>query len=194
MKKILILSFVVILSLLEIKAQSTTWNIDPVHSSIQFDVTHLVVSTVTGKFTEFSGKIETKDDSFDEGAVDVSLSVASIDTENLTRDKHLKEDDFFNASKYPNISFKSKSFTQLEGNAYNLVGDLTIRDVTKEISLTVTNTGTIDVGGKVISAFKANFKINRFDYKLKWDDTLDSGSLVVGEEVEIRMNLELVKQ
>ncbi len=194
MKKYLIIFISILLIHCGTKGQSTTWKIDPVHSSIQFDVTHLVVSTVTGKFTEFSGSIVSKKDSFEKAQINVDVSVNSIDTENLTRDKHLKQDDFFNAEKYPKISFRSKSFALTSENTYTLIGDLTIRDVTKEISLVVKNSGTIDTGSKIISGFKANFKINRFDFNLKWDDTLDSGSLVVGEEVDIRMNLELVKQ
>jgi len=176
-----------------VQAQSK-WAIDPVHSNIQFDVTHLVVSTVTGKFTEFSGTIDASGDTFDGAIAEVKVNVSSIDTENLTRDKHLKEDDFFNAEAFPMISFKSTSFRKVNDKDYQLIGNLTIRDVTKEITISAVNNGTVNLGDKTISAFKANFIINRFDYKLKWDDTLDSGSLVVGEEVAISMNLELVKQ
>lgn len=174
------------------EAQSK-WKIDPVHSSIQFDVTHLVVSTVTGKFTEFSGVVETKDDTFENAVVDASLEVKSINTENMTRDKHLKEDDFFNAEKFPKIQFKSEHFKKIAGNEYLLSGDLTIRDVTKKVFMRAVHSGTITIGDKVVSGFKVNFTINRFDFNLKWDDTLDSGSLVVGENVDIKMNLELTK-
>ena len=193
MKKSIKILVTLIFIQFSVHAQSS-WNIDPVHSNIQFDVTHLVVSTVTGKFTEFSGSISTKGDSFDGAIAEVKVNVASIDTENLTRDKHLKQDDFFNAEAFPMITFKSSSFKKINEKEYELTGKLKIRDVTKEIILTAINAGTVSLGEKTISAFKANFSINRFDYKLKWDDTLDSGSLVVGEDVAITMNLELVKQ
>lgn len=193
MKKIIIILIGCFLFQFGVQAQSK-WTIDPVHSNIQFDVTHLVVSTVTGKFTKFSGTIDASGDTFDGANAEVKVNVSSIDTENLTRDKHLKEDDFFNAEAFPMISFKSTSFRKVNDKDYQLIGNLTIRDVTKEITISAVNNGTVNLGDKTISAFKANFIINRFDYKLKWDDTLDSGSLVVGEEVAISMNLELVKQ
>jgi polyisoprenoid-binding protein YceI len=176
-----------------ISCAQSKWKVDQVHSGIQFDVTHLVVSTVTGKFTEFSGTIESKGDSFENAIVKANLEVKSIDTENLTRDKHLKEDDFFNAEKYPQIKFESEFFKKIADKEYLVTGDLTIRDVTKKISMKAIHSGTITIGDKVVSGFKVNFTINRFHFNLKWDDTLDSGSLVVGEDVNISMNLELVK-
>ncbi|MEQ6119182.1 YceI family protein [Reichenbachiella sp. MALMAid0571] len=186
---ILLLLFVLPIS---INAQNK-WKIDPVHSSIQFDVTHLVVSTVTGKFTEFSGTVEAKNDSFENAKVEANVEVKSITTENLTRDNHLKEDDFFNAEKFPQIKFKSEYFKKVADNEYLLSGDLTIRDVTKKVSMKAVHTGSITIGEKIVSGFKVNFTVNRFDFNLKWDDTLDSGSLVVGENVDIKMNLELIK-
>ncbi len=169
------------------------WKVDPVHSSVQFDVTHLVVSTVTGEFTKFSGTVTTDGDSFENAQVEAVVEVNSINTENMTRDKHLKEDDFFNAAKFPQIKFKSEVFKKIADKEYLVTGDLTIRDVTKKVSMRAVHSGTISTGNKQISGFKASFTVNRFDFNLKWDDTLDSGSLVVGENVDIRMNLELVK-
>ena len=192
MRKSLASSLIVCLITYSAVAQ-TNWKIDPVHSSIQFDVTHLVVSTVTGSFTEFSGNLTSSGETFENSKVECSVNVNSIDTENLTRDKHLKEDDFFNAQKSPSISFKSTSFKKTGDNQYKIEGDLTIRDVTKTVSFMATNSGTVNTGKKTISGFKVTGQINRFDFNLKWDDTLDSGSLVVGENVDIRMNLELVK-
>ena len=170
-----------------------TWKIDPVHSNVQFEVTHLVVSTVSGKFSEFSGSIVTAGDTFENAQVSAEVDVQSIDTENLTRDKHLKEDDFFNAEKFPKIKFQGEHFKRIGGKEYLLSGDLTIRDVTKKVSMKATHSGTISTGSKMISGFKVSFTINRFDYGLKWDDTLDSGSLVVGEDVDVKMNIELTK-
>lgn len=192
MKKPIILTLIFVFISFISFAQNK-WKIDPVHSGIQFDVTHLVVSTVTGKFAEFSGTVESQDDSFENAKVKANLEVKSIDTENLTRDKHLKQDDFFNAEKYPQIKFESDFFKKVADKEYLVTGDLTIRDVTKKVSMKATHTGTITIGDKVVSGFKVNFTINRFEFNLKWDDTLDSGSLVVGEDVNISMNLELTK-
>lgn len=191
MKNFLIISASLLFFNLPISAQ-TEWKIDPVHSSIQFDVAHLVVSTVTGSFTSFEGILKSEGNNFEGATVTCSLDVNGIDTENLTRDKHLKEDDFFNAAKFPKIIFKSIGFKKVGDQDYIVEGELTIRDVTKKVTFNASNRGTVDTGSKVISAFKVSGLINRFDFGLRWDDTLDSGSLVVGENVEIRMNLELV--
>lgn len=171
----------------------TRWKADPAHSSIQFEVSHMTISTVTGQFTDFTCELESKKNSFDGAKVDAKVKVESVSTENLTRDKHLKEDDFFNAKQFPQITFVSDSFKKKEGDTYEVTGTLTIRDVSKKITFPATYSGMINMGNRTISGFKANFTINRFDYKLKWDDTLDTGSLVVGEDVDVRLNLELVK-
>ncbi|MEO9801768.1 MAG: YceI family protein [Reichenbachiella sp.] len=171
----------------------TRWKADPAHSSIQFEVSHLAISTVTGKFTEFSCELESKKNSFEGAKVDAKVEVGSVSTENLTRDKHLKEDDFFNANQFPQMTFVSESFKKTADDQYEVTGTLTIRDVSKKITFPATYSGMISMGDKTISGFKANFTINRFDFKLKWDDTLDTGSLVVGEDVDVRLNLELVK-
>lgn len=188
-------AFLLLLSIfLVYSVQSQTrWKADPVHSSIQFEVSHMTISTVTGKFTEFSCELESKKNSFEGAKVEAKVKVESVSTENLTRDKHLKEDDFFNAKEFPQITFVSESFKKMEGDQYEVTGMLTIRDVSKKISFPATYTGMIKMGDRTISGFKANFTINRFDYKLKWDDTLDTGSLVVGEDVDVQLNLELVK-
>ncbi|MFY0652328.1 MAG: YceI family protein [Cyclobacteriaceae bacterium] len=193
MKRYIPLLFLTLFLDSQIKAQSI-WKIDPVHSSIQFDVTHLVVSTVTGKFAKFAGTVETENGSFENAKVEATLDVASINTENLTRDKHLKQDDFFNAEKFPKISFKSEFFKKVADNEYLLTGSLTIRDITKNVSMKAVHSGNVMIGSKTVAGFKVNFIINRFDYGLKWDDTLDSGSLVVGENVDVSMNLELTKE
>lgn len=176
----------------------TTWQIDPDHSFIQFEVTHMVVSTVTGDFTDFKGYIEVpsgnKSGDFKGSQIDVAIDVASINTRNKTRDEHLREDDFFNAEKYPKIKFKSKSFEKVGENSYTIIGDLTIRDVTKEVILNAEMEGQIIAEGKIRTGFKADGRLNRFDYGLKWNDALDSGSLVVGEKVDIKLNVVLVKE
>ncbi|WP_119844138.1 YceI family protein [Reichenbachiella sp. MSK19-1] len=171
----------------------TKWKSDPVHSNIQFEVDHLAISTVTGNFSEFVCDVESKRNSFEGAKIEAVVQVSSLSTKNLTRDKHLKEDDFFNAEKYPVMTFRSESFVKKSDKEYVITGWLTIRDVTKKVSFPAEYSGMAKLGDKTISAFKANFVINRFDYNLTWNDTLDTGSLVVGEDVNVKMNLELIK-
>ncbi|WP_099598124.1 YceI family protein [Reichenbachiella sp. 5M10] len=171
----------------------TKWEIDPVHSNIEFEVDHMAISTVTGSFTDFQCAVESKRNSFDGAKVDALVQVKSLTTKNVTRDKHLREDDFFNAEKYPVITFKSESFVKKSDTKYQVTGWLTIRDVTKKITFPAEYSGMAKLGEKVISGFKAEFVINRFDYKLTWNDTLDTGSLVVGKDVNVKLNLELIK-
>lgn len=177
----------------QINAQSL-WKADPAHSNVQFEVTHLAISTVTGSFGKVHCTVKSDGNDFDGAMITASVNVDEISTENLTRDKHLKQDDFFNVKLFPEIKFISNAFKKVSDNKYELSGDLTIRDVTKKVTFPVEYSGQIALGKKVVSAFKANFIINRFDYGLKWNDTLDTGSLVVGEDVSVTLNLELVRQ
>ena len=132
---------------------------------------------------------------FDNAKIDFTADIASIDTENEKRDEHLRSDDFFNAEQFPKMTFNSKSFKKVDGNNYKLVGDLTIRDVTKEVELDVVYNGTVkDPWGNTKSGFSLEGVINRFDYNLKWDATIETGGLVVGEDVTILGKLQLVKQ
>jgi len=130
---------------------------------------------------------------FSNARISAQIEVNSIDTENMTRDKHLREDDFFNVKTYPYINFTSTDFKKTSDNQYTIVGDLTIRDVTMPIELEAVYGGEVLVEDKIVSGFKAKGSLNRFEYGLKWDDVLDSGSLVVSEEVDIVLNLQLVK-
>lgn len=190
------LLFTTLLSLItfSIHAQNT-WKIDDSHSTVEFEVSHLTVSAVTGFFTSFSGEIiTTKKNDFQDAQVNATIKVASVSTNNLERDKHLKEDDFFNAEKFPVISFKGTDFKKYEDGSYSLSGDLTIRDVTKKINLDVNFGGIVSIEDMKRAGFTARGTINRFDYGLKWDDSLDSGGLIVGEKVDIILKIEAVKQ
>lgn len=170
------------------------WTIDKAHTSIRFGVTHMVISEVDGEFRTFSGKVTSSKDDFTDAQVEFTLDVDSINTDNPNRDNHLKGDDFFNAEKYPHITFKSTSVKKLEGNKYELEGDLTIRDVTKKVKFDVVYNGTVtDTRGGTHAGFKATTSINRFDYNLKWNSMMDSGP-VVGKDVTITVNIELRKQ
>jgi polyisoprenoid-binding protein YceI len=172
----------------------TTWNLDNSHTNVKFSVTHMVVSEVEGYFKTYTGKVVTNSADFNGANIDFSVDVNSINTDNTDRDKHLMSDDFFNAEKYPKMTFKSTSFKKISGNKYELIGDLTIRDVTKKVTFEVTFGGIAkDPWGNTKAGFKAKGKINRKDYKLMWNVLTEAGGMVVSDEVEIVINLELAQ-
>lgn len=172
----------------------TTWIIDPTHSSVQFEVSHLTVSSVSGDFTAYTGTLTSKKDNFEDARINATIQAASISTNNLERDKHLRDDDFFAVDQFPEIKFKSTSFKKIGENKYQVTGDLTIRDVTKPVTLETDFGGIVSISNKKKAGFTARGSINRFDYGLKWNDALDSGGLIVGEKVDIILKMELVKQ
>lgn len=175
-------------------AQST-WTIDVSHSDVSFNVSHLVVSEVTGKFKKFDGELKAKSDDFTDAEIAFTIDAASINTEDEKRDGHLKSPDFFDVAKYPTIMFKSKSFKKVDGNKYKLVGDLTMHGVTKSVELDVAFKGTAkSPWGQTVGAFKLSGAINRVDFGLTWNKTLDNGGLLVGETVNITANIEVVKK
>jgi len=176
-------------------AQTTTWKIDPVHSKIGFSVRHLIISEVEGRFKSFEGSITADKEDFSGSKIVFSLDTRSVFTDNTRRDNDLKSSHFFDAEKYPKITFKSTSFEKVEDNKYKLEGDFTIKGVTNPIVLDVSYGGTIkDPWGNMRAGFKITGKINRFDYNLKWNKLLEAGGAVVGKEVNINCNLEIVKQ
>lgn len=173
---------------------ATKWDIDPAHSQVMFNVSHLVISEVTGSFKSFSGNITASKPDFTDAKIDFRVDINSINTENQMRDDHLKGDDFFNAGKFPQMIFKGKELKKISGNKYQLTGDLTIRDITKTVTLDVTYAGTVnDPWGNTKAGFKIKGKINRFDYNLKWNTMTEAGGAVVGQDVEMVINLELAK-
>ncbi len=186
--------FLILLLVSTVIAAQTKWKFDKAHTTIGFSVTHLVITEVEGKFKKFGGKIITPGDDFENAQVEFWADVNSISTENKKRDKHLKSDDFFNAEKFPKLTFKSKSFKKVGEKKYKLVGDLTIRDKTKEVELDVTHNGTIkDPLGNTRAGFKIEGEINRFDFGLKWNKLMELGGAVVGKTVRIKINTELKK-
>ena len=191
MKKMLFM--ITLLAVAAGASAQTNWAIDASHTKIRFSVSHLMVSEVEGEFKKFSGKVVSKTDDFTDAVVEFSADIASVSTGDEKRDQHLRGDDFFNAEKYPTMSFKSVSFKKVSGNKYILEGDLTIRDVTKRVKLDVTYNGTKNAWGKTVAGFKATTVINRQDFNLKWDKVIES-TPVVGNEVTITINLELNKQ
>jgi polyisoprenoid-binding protein YceI len=193
MKKITLIAAVLILSIASFA--QTKWTVDPVHSNIKFTVTHLVISEVEGSFKTFNGTMVTTTPDFTGASIDFTVDANSINTDNEMRDKHLKSDDFFNAEKFPKITFKSTSFKKVSGNKYQLTGKLTIRDVTKSVTFDVTYGGTAKDGyGNTKAGFKATAKINRFDYNLKWNALAEGGGAVVGSDVIIQLNMEFTKE
>ncbi len=174
---------------------ATKWTNDPAHSSVKFTVSHLTVSEVEGRFGTFNGDIEATTADFNNAKITFTVAVNSITTDNEGRDKHLKSDDFFNAEKYPQMTFTSTSFKKLKNNIYSLTGDLTIRDVTRKITFAVLYGGTVvDPWGNTKAGFKASGKISRKDYGLKWNKLTEAGGAIVGDEVNMILNLEFAKQ
>jgi polyisoprenoid-binding protein YceI len=173
---------------------TTTWVLDPMHSEVQFKVKHLVISTVTGFFKTFEGSLTTENDDFQGADINFSLDVNSLDTNQEQRDGHVKSADFFDAEKYPTITFKSTSFTK-DGDEYKLTGDLTIKDVTKSVTLDVEHGGTAaDFYGNTKAGFEIAGKINRKDFGLTWDGITEAGSIVLGEDIKLSINVQFAKQ
>lgn len=173
---------------------ATTWAVDPMHSEVQFKVKHLVISTVTGFFRSFEGSVESASEDFDGAKVAFKLDVNSIDTNQADRDGHLKSDDFFNAERYPHITF-TYGILKKEGEGYILEGDLTMRDVTKRVTLNAELGGVmIDPYGNTKAGFEVNGKVNRKEFGLNWNGVTEAGGVVVGDEVKLHFNIQVAKQ
>ena len=172
---------------------TTKWIIDPTHSEVAFKVKHLVISTVTGYFRKFEGNAESTSDDFSGATVAFSLAVDSIDSNQSDRDQHLKSADFFDTANFPTISFAGKLVNQ--GGDYQLVGDLTLKGITKEVTLEVTYGGTVgDPYGQTKAGFEIEGKINRKDFGLTWSAITEAGSVVVSDQVRLQFSVQLVKQ
>lgn len=171
------------------------YKIDASHSDIEFKVKHLMITTVTGKFTSFEGSMETTGDSFENASIAFSADVNSINTNNEQRDGHLKSDDFFNATAFPVLKFQSTSFTKKDEENYILTGDITIRDITKSITLNATYGGEmVDPWGQHKVGFEIEGKISRKEFDLKWTATTEAGGVVVSDDVKLNLAVQLVKQ
>ncbi len=171
------------------------WSVDAVHSNVKFTVSHLVISEVDGHFKLFDGKMTNTKADFSDAKIEFSVDVNSINTDNEMRDNHLKSDDFFNAGKYPKMVFVGKSFKKISGNKYELNGDMTIRDVTKAVKFEVTYGGAVkDPYGNIKAGFKAKSTINRKSFGLMWSAVTEAGGAVVGDDVDINLNIQLVKK
>ena len=170
-------------------AVKTKWNIDSTHSEIGFKVKHMMISTVSGNFVDFDATVETDNENFEGAHFAFSANVDSISTNNADRDAHLKSNDFFNVEKHPKLIFKSKSY-----DGSTLVGDLTIRDVTKEVALDVDYNGTaVDPYGQTKAGFEISGEINRKDFDLSWSAVTEAGSIVVSDKVKLVADLQFIK-
>ena len=187
-----------IITLLLVASSATAqvaWNVDKSHSNIGFKVKHMVISTVRGNFTDYDISFKSKNiDNFEGAAVEAVLRTASINTDNERRDNHLKSDDFLNAEMYPEIMFMSRSFTKMNDDTYKVTGDLTIRDVTKEVELEIVYNGSVQNRGSTLASFDVSGTINRFDFNVKWNRAMEAGGLVVSEDIMFEFTLEMNEQ
>ena len=168
------------------------WALDPTHSELQFKVKHLMITNVTGQFKSITANVISEDGNFKNAEINFSAKINSIDTANEQRDGHLKSGDFFDAEKFPEIKFVSKSYNASEGK---VTGDLTIKDVTKAITLDAEFSGTNkDPWGNQKAGFSINGKINRTDFNLNWNAALETGGVLVSEEVKIAGEFQFVMQ
>ncbi|MEQ9618749.1 MAG: YceI family protein [Deltaproteobacteria bacterium] len=179
----------------EPRAEVVEYVIDPAHSQVIFKVKHMGISTVTGRFDEFEGSYAFDEENPGDSKVDAVITTSSIDTNEDDRDDHLKSPDFLDVEKNPTITFKSKEVKKGEGKEFTIVGDLTINGVTKEVELDAEYGGSAtDPRGNERTAFTAETTIDRKDYGITWNKTLDAGGLVVGNDVKIILEVEGIKK
>lgn len=172
-----------------------SWKIDPAHSEITFSVRHLMVSNVRGRFERFSGVVNFDEENPQNSSVEVQIEAASINTREPQRDAHLRSPDFLNADQFPYLTFKSKRIEVLDDSHGRIIGDLTIRDVTREVTLDVVFNGKVKSPfGMMTAGFSASTKINRKDWGLVWNVALETGGVLVGEEINIQIELELIQE
>jgi polyisoprenoid-binding protein YceI len=175
-----------------LKTQS--WKIDEAHSKIRFYARHMVISEVEGQFDKFEFNMTNESDDLEQSEIELTIEAASLDTMNNDRDNHLKSADFFEVDKYPEISFKSTSIKKINETKYKLNGDLTIKGITKAIELDVTYGGQIkDPWGNIRAGFNVKGSLNRFDYGLKWNALIETGGAVVGKNININCDIEVIR-
>ncbi len=173
---------------------SQSWKIDEIHSKIRFSARHMVIAEVEGQFNKFDFNLNNYEDDFSTSQVELTIETNSIDTRNNDRDNHLRSTDFFDVEKFPTIKFKSTSITKISDEKYKLLGDLTIKENAKPIELDVTYGGQIkDPWGNIRAGFNVRGKLNRFNYGLKWNNLIETGGAVVGKNININCDIEVVK-
>lgn len=168
------------------------WGIDPAHSEVIFKVKHLVITTVTGKFSKFDGSVLSENEDFNGAEVNFEIETSSIDTNSADRDNHLRSEDFFASEQFPKMTFSGK--LENKGGDYKLKGDLTIKDSTNPVVLDVDYNGSVkDPWGNLKAGFELNGKINRKDWGLNWNAATEAGGMLVGEEVKLQMSVQLAQ-
>ena len=194
MKKTIAIIFTFALFIATANSQ-TTWKADVAHSKVSFTISHMVISEVTGRFKDFDVAITQTKDDFADSKIDAIIKVNSITTDNESRDKHLKSPDFFDAEKFPEIKFISKSFEKTGKDTYKITGDLTMHGITKTVVLDTKFNGQMnDPWGNTKAGFKATGKLNRKDFGIQWNKTLETGGLLVGDEVDLTIAVEMAKE
>ncbi len=176
-------------------AQST-WRIDPAHSAAQFSVHHLMISNVKGEFSKVSGMVTLDEKDVTKSSVEIAIDTTSLNTRNPDRDKHLRSADFFDVENFPSMTFRSKRVERVAPSKLKVIGDLTIRGITREVGLDVEGPAPAikDPWGNTRTGASASARINRQDFGVKWNARMDSGGVVVGDEVQIAVDVELVKK
>jgi polyisoprenoid-binding protein YceI len=175
--------------------QKTTWVIDAAHSHVGFSIKHLMIATVRGSFTRVQGTVRVDETDPTSAEVDITIPTASVTTGDEKRDGHLRSPDFFDVERFPNMVFRGKRVERKSGDSFRVVGDLTIRDVTREVALDVELLGRAkDPWGNEKAGFEATTRIKRGDYGLTWNAALETGGVLVGDEVKISIEAELQKQ
>lgn len=190
------LLLVFFLTLLPTAVLSATWQIDPAHANVEFKVKHMMVANVKGVFAKLEGTIEADDADLAKAKVSVTIDTASIDTNNAKRDEHLRSPDFFDVAKFPTMTFASKRIVATGGSVSQVIGDLTIRDVTREVTLEVAELSAPvkDPWGNLRRGVTASAQINRKDFGLTWNKVLEAGGVAVGDEVKIALDIELIRK
>ncbi len=192
LKRLSLLTLALILTVSAAKADE--WTVDGAHSSVDFSIRHMVVAKVNGKFDEFAGTLTWDGKDLKAGSVKFTIQAGSVNTSNTYRDQDLKGEQFFDVAKFPTIEFVSRKVVPGDGNAFTLVGDLTLKGVTKEVTFECEFGGTVvDAKGNTHAGFSARTKINRQDYGVSWSKALDNGGLVAGNDVEISLEIEAIK-
>lgn len=173
----------------------SNWAIDPTHSEIGFKVKHMMFTNVSGKFTQFEASITNEDDAFETSTITFNADVNSVDTANADRDNHLRGADFFDAEKFGTLSFKSTGVQKVKEGEYIIHGTLTIKDVTKDITLDAEYSGLMkDPWGNTKIGLSLTGKINRKDFGLTWNAALETGGVLVGEDIKLAAEVQFVKQ
>jgi polyisoprenoid-binding protein YceI len=177
-------------------ARASDWEIDPVHTTATFAVRHLMVSTVKGEFEKVSGTIHLDDANPTRSTVEISIDVASINTRNAQRDGHLKSPDFFDAAKFPKLTFKSTKIDKAGKNGFKVLGDLTMRGVTHPVTLDVEGpTAAVkDMMGRTVRGVVARGKLSRKEWGLTWNKAVEGGGVVVSDEVQLEVNAEMIEK